>query len=155
MISIRRATVEDAGLIAEHRRAMFFDAGLASLESMDEMVATFTDWVQPRLTDETYRGYFAEEDGAVVAAAGMWLVDFPPHWMDPQPRRAYLLNFYTAPSHRGQGLAPRLLRVAIDEARGLGIKVVTLHASKFGKPIYEKHGFKPTSEMMLRQDVED
>jgi hypothetical protein len=31
--------------------------------------------------------------------------------------------------------------------------VVTLHASKFGKPIYEKNGFKQTNEMMLKHRV--
>jgi len=46
-----------------------------------------------------------------------------------------------------------MLHAAMEEAKTLGIKVVTLHASKFGKPIYEKHGFTPTSEMMLRLDV--
>jgi len=30
--------------------------------------------------------------------------------------------------------------------------VVSLHASKFGKPIYERNGFEPSTEMMLRVD---
>jgi hypothetical protein len=28
-------------------------------------------------------------------------MEFPPHWMDPEPLRAYLLNFYTIPEARG------------------------------------------------------
>jgi len=84
------------------------------------------------------------------AEGGMWLMDFPPHWHDPQPLRAYLLNFYVVPEARGQGLAYRLLKAAVEEARGRGIKVVSLHASAAGRPIYEKFGFGGTSEMMLK-----
>ena len=51
---------------------------------------------------------------------------------------------------RGRGFARQLLALAIDEARARGIKVVTLHASKFGKPIYEKFGFALNNEMILR-----
>jgi GNAT superfamily N-acetyltransferase len=85
----------------------------------------------------------------MVAGAGMWLMDFPPHWMDPEPRRAYLLNFYVEPAFRGQGLAYELLKTAVEDARRRGIKVVSLHASKFGKPLYERNGFEPTNEMIL------
>jgi GNAT superfamily N-acetyltransferase len=70
--------------------------------------------------------------------------------MDIEPRRAYLLNFYTAPEARGHGYANQLLRAAVHECRHLGIGVVTLHASQYGRPIYEKFGFKSSTEMMLR-----
>ena len=81
-------------------------------------------------------------------------MEFPPHFLDPEPRRAYLLNFYVAPEMRGRGFARQLLALAIDEARARGIKVVTLHASKFGKPIYERNGFVMSNEMLLRFDEE-
>jgi len=150
MVEIRRATPVDTGLIAEQRRKMFADAGLAAAEELDEMTANFAVWVRPLLEDGTYLAWLAEDGARTVAGAGMLLIGFPPYWMDAEPVRAYLLNFYTEPSHRGQGIAPRLLQLALDEAKRRGIKVVTLHASKFGKPIYERHGFTPTSEMMLR-----
>ena len=36
---------------------------------------------------------------------------------------------------------------------GLDVEIVTLHASKFGRPLYEQHGFQPTNEMMLRPEA--
>jgi predicted acetyltransferase len=51
---------------------------------------------------------------------------------------------------RGRGLARALLALAVDEAKARGIKVVTLHASKFGKPLYEQNGFEMSNEMRLR-----
>lgn len=150
-MTTRMATVDDAAVIAGHRRMMFRDAGFETPDDMAAMEANFLEWVRPRLEDGRYLGWLVEDDGHVVAGAGVWLMDFPPHWMDAEPVRAYLLNFYTAPSHRGRGLAGQLLAAATAEVRRRGVKVATLHASKYGRPIYEKNGFGPTSEMMLRE----
>jgi GNAT superfamily N-acetyltransferase len=144
------ATVEDARLIAGQRRRMFAESGQADAETMGRMEENFVAWVRPRLADGSYLGWLMEEDGRVVAGAGLWLMDFPPHWMDAEPVRGYLLNFYTEPTHRGRGIAGQMLEVTVGEARRRGIGVVSLHASKFGRPIYERNGFAGTNEMMLR-----
>jgi len=150
MAETRLATVEDAQLLAEHRRKMFADATLADEATMGEMVERFVPWVRERIAKGTYVGWLIEEDGSVVAGAGLWVMDWPPHYMDAEPHRAYLLNFYVAPEMRGRGMARELLALAVGEAKARGIKVVVLHASKFGKPIYEKNGFAMSNEMMLR-----
>jgi GNAT superfamily N-acetyltransferase len=150
MFERRLATVADAELIARHRRSMFVDAGQAEDAKLQEMVDKFVVWVRPRLSDGSYVGWIVEEEGRAVAGAGMWLMDFPPHWMDAEPVRAYLLNFYVEPGFRGRGLAYELLKNAVDDARRRGIRVVSLHASKFGKPLYERNGFEATNEMILR-----
>ncbi len=146
----RMATPTDAELIAHHRAHMFADSGQATLDALSEMSANFIAWVRPRLADGRYLGWLIEDEGAVVAGAGLWLMDFPPHWMDPEPIRAYLLNFYVDPAFRGRGLAQQMLDVAVAEAHRRGIQVVSLHASKLGRPIYERSGFEQTNEMILR-----
>jgi GNAT superfamily N-acetyltransferase len=150
MADIRRATAVDAEAIGQQRLRMFVDADVKFTVPMETMVANFVAWVRPKLEDDTYVGWLAEEDGCLVAGAGLWVMDWPPHFMDEQPLRAYLLNFYVAPEMRRQGLARKLLTLAVDEAKARGIRVVTLHASKFGKPVYEQYGFKMSNEMMLR-----
>jgi GNAT superfamily N-acetyltransferase len=153
MFETRLATDADTELVARHRVSMFVDAGQADeagVRGLETMKENFVAWVRPRLSDGSYVGWLVEEEGRVVAGAGMWLMDFPPHWMDAEPVRAYLLNFYVDPAFRGRGLAYRLLKTAVDDARRRGIKVVSLHASKFGKPLYERNGFEPANEMILR-----
>jgi ribosomal protein S18 acetylase RimI-like enzyme len=146
----RPATPADAELIARHRAHMFADSGQSTLDALAEMSANFIAWVRPRLADGRYVGWLVEDEGAVVAGAGLWLMDFPPHWMDPEPIRAYLLNFYVDPAFRGRGLAQQMLDIAVAEAHRRGIQVVSLHASRLGRPIYERSGFEPTNEMILR-----
>jgi ribosomal protein S18 acetylase RimI-like enzyme len=152
MFETRRAATEDAEAIGQQRMRMFADAGLASEDEMGPMVANFVPWVRAKLADGSYVGWLTEEDGRLVAGAGLWVMEWPPHFLDAEPRRAYLLNFYVAPEVRRRGLARELLGLAVAEARARGIKVVTLHASKFGKPLYEQTGFEMSNEMRLRPE---
>ena len=150
MAEIRRATVADAEAIGEQRVRMFEDAGFSTQAQMEQMLANFVVWVRPKLEDGSYAGWLVEQDGRPVGGAGLWVMEWPPHFLDAKPQRAYLLNFYVAPEMRRQGLAQKLLALAVAEARARGIKVVTLHASRFGKPVYERNGFGMSNEMMLR-----
>jgi GNAT superfamily N-acetyltransferase len=153
MFETRLATVEDAALIAEQRCEMFVDAGQAEGVPLNEVRENFVAWVRPRLQNGSYVGWLVQEGERVVAGVGMWLMEFPPHWMDAMPLRAYLLNFYVEPEFRGCGLAFGLLKATVEEARRRGIKVVSLHASRFGKPLYERNGFEVSNEMILRLEA--
>ena len=143
----------DAEGIAEQRVRMFVDDGVAARDDLAQMRANFVDWVRPRLEDGSYIGWLVEEDGRLIASAGLWEIPWPPHFMDENPRRAYLLNFYVAPEARRRGLARGLLGLAVAEATARGINVVTLHASKLGRLVYERGGFEASTEMMLRVNL--
>ena len=133
---------------------MFADNGFATAERLGEMEDVFAGWVRARIADGRYVGLLLEEGGSCVAAAGIFFAEFPPHYLDLEPVRPYLLNFYTAPEWRGKGLAKVLVKACVEHCRERGCKVVTLHASKFGRPVYEGFGFQQSNELMLRL-VED
>jgi ribosomal protein S18 acetylase RimI-like enzyme len=153
MADIRRATPADAEAIADQRLLMFTDAGVPKHADLPRMRTNFIPWVRARLIDDTYAGWLVEHEGRLVAGSGLWVMDWPPHFLDPEPRRAYLLNFYVAPEMRRRGLARELLALTVAEAKARSIKVVVLHASKYGKPVYEQNGFTISNEMMLRFDA--
>src|SRR6185437_2080992 len=154
MFETRVATEADAELISEQRRRMFVDSAQASEARLQEVADKFVPWVRERLIDGRYVGWLTEENGRVVAGAGLLFMDFPPHWMDPEPVRAYLLNVYVDPAFRGRGLAKELLKIAMNDAKRRGIKVMSLHASEFGRPLYERNGFKSTNEMILWSEAD-
>src|SRR6185437_10835778 len=103
MFEIRLATEADAELISEQRYRMFVDSTQVNDARLKEVTKNFVPWVRERLIDGRYVGWLAEEDERVVAGAGVLFMDFPPHWMDPEPIRAYLLNVYVDPWFRGRG----------------------------------------------------
>ena len=149
MPTLRKATADDAALITLHRHSMFSDNAFATEAHLATMDANFEPWVKERLADGRYMGLVMEENGVALASAGIFFADFPPHFLDTAAGRPYLTNFYTAPSARGCGLAREMLAACVAICRERGHKVVVLHASPFGRPIYEKFGFEQTNEMLL------
>jgi ribosomal protein S18 acetylase RimI-like enzyme len=51
-----------------------------------------------------------------------------------------------------QGIGTELTRKCVELSVERGYTRITLHASDYGRPIYEKMGFKPTTEMRLLID---
>ena len=151
MPNIRYATLDDIELITRQRHQMFGDNRFSPEEFLTEMDQQFAPWLRSHLENNTYVGLLLEDDETreVVAGAGVYFMDWPPHYMHLEPMRGYLLNFYTAPETRGRGYANLLLSAAVEECRKRGAKVVTLHASPFGRPIYQKFGFETSNEMRL------
>jgi len=97
-----------------------------------------------------YRGWLAMAGEKVVAGAGVTIVPWPGSPEDPAQRRAWIQNVYTEPEYRRGGLAKRLVEAAVEWCRAEGLINVALHASVFGRPLYEKLGFRQTNEMRLR-----
>lgn len=150
MPTLRFAVPEDAALITGQRHRMFEDNEFGSDSTLAAADGAFEPWVRERLQDGRYVGLFLEEQGRVVAGAGIFFADFPPHWMHVQAQRAYVLNVYTAPEGRGRGYARRLMEAVVEECSRRGVSTVVLHASPQGRALYESMGFELTSEMMLR-----
>lgn len=148
---VRVATVADAAIITAHRRAMFEDMRVRTLADLDAMDAQFGPWVADALARDKYLGWFVTtEQGKIVAGAGMSIDDFPATPRDQTGRRAYVMNVYTDPQYRHQGLARRLMQTILAWCRANGIHSVALQASDAGRPLYESLGFKTTNEMRLQ-----
>ena len=147
---IRAATVEDAALIAHQRRAMFADMGNTDTARLEAMEAEFTVWVREKLARGEYLGWFALDDETMVAGAGLWLMDWPPHIIGTSARRGNILNVYTHPEYRRRGLARRLMNTILGWCRANDVDTVILHASAEGQALYESLGFKATNEMRIQ-----
>lgn len=152
-ITIRAALPGEALVIVAQRRAMFAEMRQLPAEQLDVMATAFGPWVAERLERGEYQGWFGvNEAGQVVAGAGVWLMDWPPHMLHLEPRRANILNVYVQPGFRRRGLARALTETALDWCRLNGVHMVILHASDAGRSIYEALGFKATNEMSLLLD---
>lgn len=149
MLTTRRATVEDAELITRHRVAMFADAGSAPDAVLAKMARHFEPWVRRMIADDKYAGWITSDGERAVASAGLLVLDWAPHFLDPEcEKRGYILNVFVEPEYRGRGLAKTLTKECKEESRRRGIGVVALHASKKGRPVYERLGFGESSEML-------
>ncbi len=153
-IETRQATPEDAAIIARQRHRMFVDAGRADNGALMHVTEAFESWLPPMMQQEKYIGWLAMSDGKAVAGTGLMIMDWPPHPLDPEPFRGYLLNVYVEPKFRRKRIASTLIELAMAEARRRKIRVVSLHATDAGRPLYEGNGFRSTNEMFYVEPVE-
>jgi GNAT superfamily N-acetyltransferase len=148
---IREAGAADFAHLVYHRRTMFAEMGLGDAASLDRVEEASKKYFAQALQHGTYKGWLAEAaGGAVIGGGGLVLACWPGYPGETLAQRAWILNMYTEPAARGQGVAKRLLHVMIEWCRNNGFSNVSLHASDAGRPIYESFGFQPTNEMRLK-----
>jgi ribosomal protein S18 acetylase RimI-like enzyme len=134
---------------------MFVDAGRADTQALKNMSARFEPWVKDMIAQGKYIGWLMEDGGKVIAGAGLMIMDWPPHPLDPGSHRGYLLNVYVNPEYRRKKLGSQLVERALAEARQRNIRVVSLHSTEAGRPMYESNGFRPTDEMFFVEQFND
>ena len=107
---------------------------------------------------EASREYFREgdqttvlalEEGRVAGCATMCYIDMMPTFSHPSGRRAHLMNVFTHPDFRRQGIARAMVSLLVDEARGRGITEISLDATEAGRPLYRALGFRESDECMV------
>jgi ribosomal protein S18 acetylase RimI-like enzyme len=133
---------------------MFVDAGRTDNNALHRVTDAFEAWVAPMMREDKYMGWFALVDDKIVGGAGLMILDWPPHPLDPGPRRGYLLNVYVEPEFRRKHIASNLIEMALAEARRRRIRVVSLHATEESHRMYESCGFRRTNEMFYVEPVE-
>jgi GNAT superfamily N-acetyltransferase len=160
-VTIRPATPVDAAVIAGHRLSMFRDMGEVPTEALaDRLLAESTAALTTWLRDQSYIGWLAvDEGGAVIAGAGVHIKPQLPRISHDGARVVtapipLVVNVYTQPEWRGQGIARALMSVLLQWAAEQGTDRVVLHASDSGRPLYLSLGFEATNEMWLALPME-
>lgn len=153
-MQLRTATLGDLNTVIEHRLAMFREMGHSDPYDLANTERVSREYFQSAIADDSYHGILAEvEGGGVVGGGGVVVVPWPGSGKRLFPRRAWILNVYVHPQFRRQGIAKAVMEALIDWCRSQEFDCVCLHASNFGRPLYELLGFEPTNEMRLNLTV--
>lgn len=103
------------------------------------------------LAREVYLGWLAEQEGVILAGVGLTLLEWGPTHDDPNPWSARLINVFTEPAYRRQGLARALTAHTLGEAEARGVRSVSLTATREARALYEAFGFEPSPAEMRRK----
>ena len=146
MIEYRITTAEDINLLMESRLVM-----LREVNNLPD------DYVYPDVLVKSSKEYFLNGDqttvlaldgGKIAGCASMSYFTVMPTFAHPTGKRAHLMNVYTDPSYRGQGIAKKMVSMLIDDAWSRGATETSLDATKAGRPLYERLGFYNSTEAM-------
>ena len=151
----RKATLDDASVLARHRVGMFRDMGSIRPAHEQALLEQSRLYFEAALVTGEYVAWIAEaasEPGKPLGGAGLQLRS-----MLPRPgegggplllgREGLVLNVYVERFWRRRGIARLLMRELIDWSRAHGVVRLVLHASDEGRVLYQSLGFVVTNEM--------
>ena len=68
--------------------------------------------------------------------------------VDREIKRAHLMNVYVKKEFRRKGLAKKMLKLLIEEAKSRKVTEISLDATEKGRPLYESMGFSSNDSAM-------
>lgn len=139
---IRKANIEDIPELVRIRLAYLNEdyQGLKE-EQICELKAQLSEYFVKHIGKELI-AFIAEEDKEIIASVFLLVIEKPanPHFM--KGRIGELLNVYTKTENRRQGIASKLIKLAIEEAKNMQLSYLSLNATEVGYPLYKKLGFE-------------
>ena len=161
--TIRLATPEDVDTIAEHRARMFDEMGEVPPDAFEILRAKSRERLHDLLNRGEYIGWLAmpaQRPDIIAGGAGVQLRDVLPHPLSrandgnkiAEGRHAIIINVFTEPQWRRQGVALLLLQRIIAWGRAERLDCFVLHAAEAGRSLYEGLGFIGTNEMRLASE---
>jgi len=150
----RRARIDDIPALVDYRVRFLNELDHHSENDETKILReSLLEYFNRAIPSNDFIAWLAEYDGKIIATSGMVVQQIPARYGGLESGKlGYLLNFYTIPQARRNGIGTLLLSKLIEEAKSLGLKYLYLHASRDGINIYRRAGFvKPEQpELKLR-----
>ena len=150
-LEYKRATLADLDILTETRIEVLRAVNrLDASADMAQVERETRAYYRSALADGTHTAYLVFDGDAFVGAGGVSYYAVMPTYHNPPGQKAYIMNMYTRPAYRRQGIARRTLDLLVRDAESRGVRAISLEATAMGRPLYEAYGFVPmTSEMEL------
>lgn len=145
----KKATLEDIDILTE-TRIMVLRAANQLAEDVDMSVVKEQsyEYYKRALSSDTHIAYLVLDGNEFVGAGGVSFFEVMPTYHNPTGKKAYIMNMYTKPEYRRQGIALKTLDLLVKEAKARGVMAIALEATKMGRALYEKYGFIDMSDEM-------
>lgn len=141
-IKIRRVEVADIAQMTATRIAYLTEMqGERSEKYKQELQQNLRHFFLQAMEEGSFFALLAELEGTVVSYGGMILKKIPGDFNQSTYLEGDILNMYTLPDYRRQGISSLILKQLLIEAKSMGVSKVALHCSKDGEPLYRKFGF--------------
>lgn len=148
-LTYKRATLEDIDILTTTRIQVLRAANRLSDDvDMSDVEKQSYDYYKRALCDGSHIAYLVFDKDRFVGAGGVSFFQVMPTYHNPSGNKAYIMNMYTAPGYRRNGIAYKMLDMLIRDAKEKGITAISLEATDMGRPLYEKYGFVRMSDEM-------
>jgi len=97
--------------------------------------------------------FLAQVDNRIVGIVGAFIKSDIPFCYFSKGYYGFIGDVYTIPNYRNLGISMKLNQDALNWLKDYGVSFVRLLASDAGRPIYERLGFSPDVDMVLKFDT--
>lgn len=155
MIKYREAAVSDIPLLVKSRMELLRSAnGLTPHADLSNIEAKLTKYYDKAFASGEHYAVLAFEDNVFVGTGGICFYTVLPTYHNPTGGKAYIINMFTEPDHRGRGIATEILDRLVKHSFSKGVRFISLEATASGRSLYEKYGFIPMlNEMQLNNET--
>ncbi len=153
-ITVREATLADLDLLIQCRVDTLRETnGLDDTADLSHIAEVARAYYLRALPAGEQVTCLAFDDDLFIGCGAVCFYTVLPTCHTPSGQKAYIMNMYTHPAYRRQGVGSRILDMLVSAAKARGIRTITLEATTAGRPLYETHGFVAMPyEMELLQD---
>jgi len=154
MYSLRKANLNDIDKLIDFRVEFLKEIqDLPPNMEIEIFRKSLKDFFLDKMKSNEFIAWLAEYNNEIIATSGLSFLQKPPYFINMTGKFAYIMNMYTKPKWCRKGIGLALLEKLIEEIKIKGIQSVVLHATPFGRPLYEKYGFRENDgdkEMILK-----
>ncbi len=129
----KKATIEDIDELVRTRITVIRAANKLSDDvDMSLVEKESYEYYKRALETGEHIGYLVYDNGTFIGAGGVNFYKVMPTYHNPTGKKAYIMNMYTAPEYRRQGIAFHTLDLLVKDAREQGVSQIALEATDMG-----------------------
>jgi GNAT superfamily N-acetyltransferase len=145
----KKATIEDTDELVRTRITVLRAANKLSDDvDMSLVEKESYEYYKRALETGEHIGYLVYDNGTFIGAGGVSFYQVMPTYHNSTGKKAYIMNMYTAPEYRRQGIAFHTLDLLMNDAKKQGVLQIALEATDMGRPLYERYGFVKMEDKM-------
>lgn len=153
-LEYRKATITDLEALVKTRIEVLRAANKLTDEvDMSKVEYESREYYMAALKNGSHTAYLIFNGEEFVGAGGISYYTVMPTYHNPTGEKAYIMNMYTKPKYRRNGIAIKTLDLLVQDAKSKGIYDISLEATDMGRVLYNKYGFVlMQSEMELPKE---
>ncbi len=145
---IRLANLSDSIELSRLRFVFRSGAGVVN-ENEDEFVQRCSSWMKEHLKEKSlWRCWVAEQDGQLVGAVWVNLIEKIPNPVEESEYHSYVTNFFVRECDQGKGIGSALLSETLNWCKAHDVHAVILWPSDRSRSLDERYGFAVRADLM-------
>lgn len=136
------ATLSDLPLLVESRILVLRAANqLPEDADLLHLKVSSESYYRQALKDGSHVAFLVFDREQLVGTGGVSFFSVMPTYCNPSGKKAYIMNMYTRPDYRRQGIAKETLSRLVQIAQQQKAGQILLEATEIGRSLYEAAGF--------------